>query len=212
MNKKKLLKLDNKLGALEEKVLNLISDNVSPRMVVNLLKEINHHYAYTTIMTVMDKLFKKGYLKRNKIGKTFFYRRKKTIDREIYENNLALLDKLISSIGKINFLKISFYLFITAPFISFFSKPLLAVFLNLIIILVTFISGLNIFFNLYLNGFWEYLNTVIIQPDLFLKDASINTYYILETISLINLMLFFTSSLLIFYFLKKRLNRYKFNP
>jgi predicted transcriptional regulator len=60
------------LGPLERRVLDaawrLKKTNV--RMVIEALHD---EFAYTTVMTTLDRLYKKGYLEREMHGRAFFY-------------------------------------------------------------------------------------------------------------------------------------------
>ena len=64
---------ENSLGALEREVLALVwrQGDVSVRDVCTTL---DSSVAYTTVMTTMDRLFKKGLLTRDKVGRAFVYR------------------------------------------------------------------------------------------------------------------------------------------
>jgi predicted transcriptional regulator len=60
------------LGPLERKVLDAAwrLEKANVRMVVEALDD---ELAYTTVMTTLDRLFKKGYLEREMQGRAFFY-------------------------------------------------------------------------------------------------------------------------------------------
>lgn len=60
------------LGPLERKVLDAAwrLKKVNVRMVAEALDD---EFAYTTVMTTLDRLFKKGYLDREMRGRAFFY-------------------------------------------------------------------------------------------------------------------------------------------
>jgi predicted transcriptional regulator len=71
--------LENSLGTLEREVMAVVWDrgevnvkDVSPRLSSTV--------AYTTVMTTMDRLFKKGLLTRRKVGRAFVYRAAATRD------------------------------------------------------------------------------------------------------------------------------------
>ena len=66
--------LDQPLGALEEKVMEALW-NRSPLAVREVCKLLrgDHEPAYTTVMTTLDRLFKKGLLQRRKDGIAFIY-------------------------------------------------------------------------------------------------------------------------------------------
>jgi predicted transcriptional regulator len=65
--------LENALGALERDVMAVVwnQNEVSVRDVCAHLRE---SVAYTTVMTTMDRLFKKGLLSRRKLGRAFLYK------------------------------------------------------------------------------------------------------------------------------------------
>jgi predicted transcriptional regulator len=60
------------LGNLERETLDEVwrLDEVSVKQIV---ESFNDRLAYTTIMTTLDRLYKKGFLKRRKDGKAFLY-------------------------------------------------------------------------------------------------------------------------------------------
>jgi predicted transcriptional regulator len=65
--------LENRLGALERDVMDLVwrQGEISVR---GACAHVGSTIAYTTIMTTMDRLFKKGLLTRRKLGRAFVYR------------------------------------------------------------------------------------------------------------------------------------------
>ncbi|MBI3400700.1 MAG: BlaI/MecI/CopY family transcriptional regulator [Acidobacteria bacterium] len=65
--------LENGLGALEREVMTVAwsRDEISVRDACAVL---GSSVAYTTVMTTMDRLFKKGLLARRKEGRAFVYR------------------------------------------------------------------------------------------------------------------------------------------
>ena len=65
--------LENSLGALEREVMELTwsRDELNVREASGLLRS---PVAYTTVMTTMDRLFKKGLLARRMVGRAFVYR------------------------------------------------------------------------------------------------------------------------------------------
>jgi predicted transcriptional regulator len=65
--------LEKSLGSLERDVMALVwrRGDVSVRDVCDAL---GCGVAYTTVMTTMDRLFKKGLLTRRKVGRAFVYR------------------------------------------------------------------------------------------------------------------------------------------
>lgn len=67
------------LGDLERKTLDQVwnGGEVSVRDVVASLGDV---FAYTTIMTTLDRLYKKGYLERRKVERAFVYKAAHTRD------------------------------------------------------------------------------------------------------------------------------------
>jgi predicted transcriptional regulator len=65
--------LENTLGSLEREVMTVVwnHDELSVR---DVCAHLGSTVAYTTVMTTMDRLFKKGLLARRKLGRAFLYR------------------------------------------------------------------------------------------------------------------------------------------
>jgi predicted transcriptional regulator len=61
-----------RLGPLEWRVLESLWSRTTPASVRDLQPEFSE-IAYTTLMTTLDRLFRKGVLGRNKQGRAFFY-------------------------------------------------------------------------------------------------------------------------------------------
>jgi predicted transcriptional regulator len=71
--------LENSLGALERDVL-AIAWNQDEISVRDACERLGSSVAYTTVMTTMDRLYKKGLLSRRKAGRAFIYRATATRD------------------------------------------------------------------------------------------------------------------------------------
>ena len=65
--------LDRSLGALERDVMTLAWE-AGDITVRNACAKLGPSFAYTTIMTTMDRLFRKGLLTRRKAGRAYVYR------------------------------------------------------------------------------------------------------------------------------------------
>ncbi|MBM3500802.1 MAG: BlaI/MecI/CopY family transcriptional regulator [Armatimonadetes bacterium] len=74
--------LQQALGQLEAGVMDVIWDSIEPLCVdevrQGLAERKKKEAAYTTIMTTLDRLFKKGFLARDRRGKAYYYRAKVT--------------------------------------------------------------------------------------------------------------------------------------
>ena len=65
--------LEKSLGSLERNVMALVWRH-GDTSVREACDELGPAVAYTTVMTTMDRLFKKGLLARRKVGRAFVYR------------------------------------------------------------------------------------------------------------------------------------------
>jgi predicted transcriptional regulator len=72
------------LGDLESAIMDRVWSYRRPASVRDVLEDLrrDREIAYTTVMTVMDKLFKKGLLKRHSQGKAYMY--EPVITKEAY--------------------------------------------------------------------------------------------------------------------------------
>ncbi|HEU0030038.1 MAG TPA: BlaI/MecI/CopY family transcriptional regulator [Kofleriaceae bacterium] len=61
------------LGALEERVMQILWDS-DPLVVRDVVQKLGSRLAYTTVMTTLDRLHRKGLLARDKDGVAFVYR------------------------------------------------------------------------------------------------------------------------------------------
>lgn len=83
------------LGKLENEVINEVwsRGEVSVREIADGLGD---RFAYTTIMTTLDRLYKKGLLKRRRLGKAYLYQAKfspEELERGVTEDVIgSLLD------------------------------------------------------------------------------------------------------------------------
>jgi predicted transcriptional regulator len=62
------------LGALEERLMELLWGAGAPLCVRDVCERLDEPLAYTTVMTTLDRLFKKGLLARERCGQAFAYR------------------------------------------------------------------------------------------------------------------------------------------
>jgi predicted transcriptional regulator len=71
-----------KLGSLELEVVGLLegANASSVSDIQNRLKDKGHALAYTTVMTVLSRLYEKGLLRREKNGKQYVYSLAKKAD------------------------------------------------------------------------------------------------------------------------------------
>ncbi|EOP98682.1 BlaI/MecI/CopY family transcriptional regulator [Bacillus cereus] len=96
---KALLKI---VGPLELEVMKVIWTR-QDATVQNVLTELNkqNDYAYTTIMTVMNRLDKKGILTRSKVGKGYVYKPYYSPNELIQQNSSEQVEHLLHHYGDI---------------------------------------------------------------------------------------------------------------
>lgn len=95
MNKKK------GLGPLEHQVMDIVWKQKNST-VYSVVDELCHEkkLAYTTVMTVMSRLAKKGVLNRKKKGKTYFYQPIETKDQFIHQMVKNTISKMVDMFGE----------------------------------------------------------------------------------------------------------------
>jgi predicted transcriptional regulator len=75
------------LGELEERVMELIWRDQAPMAVREVARRLGGLLAYTTVMTTLDRLYKKKLLDRAKEGNAFLYRAR--VDRDAYHRQMV---------------------------------------------------------------------------------------------------------------------------
>ena len=90
--------LDSHLGALEREVMGVVwkAGEINVRDACDLLESA---VAYTTVMTTMDRLFKKRLLARRKVGRAFLYTAAATRDEMEGAVATELVQSLLQSHG-----------------------------------------------------------------------------------------------------------------
>ena len=90
--------LENGLGALEREVMAVVWDHGEVN-VRDVCARLGSTVAYTTVMTTLDRLFKKRLLSRRKVGRAFVYQAAAT--REELEGAVAseLVQSLLQRTG-----------------------------------------------------------------------------------------------------------------
>jgi predicted transcriptional regulator len=81
------------LGPLERRVLDS-AWKLKKANVRDVVEALDHEFAYTTIMTTLDRLFKKGYLGREMHGRAFVYAPQVTQD----EMRMGILGDVITGL------------------------------------------------------------------------------------------------------------------
>jgi predicted transcriptional regulator len=96
--------LQQALGQLEAGVMNVVWDSTEPLCVdevrTGLVERTSKEAAYTTIMTTLDRLYKKGFLARERRGKAYYYRAK--VSRSELGSNVTkqVIDGLLTTFAE----------------------------------------------------------------------------------------------------------------
>ena len=75
------------LGELEREIMDLLWGAPEPVRVRDVHRRLGDRLAYTTVMTTLDRLYKKGLLTRRQVGRAFVYRPR--ISRNEFERQIA---------------------------------------------------------------------------------------------------------------------------
>lgn len=201
-----LLKIQKTLGPLEEKILFLVKKKSSPRDVLKKIK--GKKYAYTTVMTVMNRLYKKGFLKREKIKKTYYYSP---------VVNLKKISKLslINLIHQLNFfvcpLKFLGYFLLVQTLIQIERIWILLLketLLKTIFFLLTSLSLFNFIMRLYLNGVFEFINLFLVDPQLLFNFTILSEMILVLELFILSLLIFISWKIITSPIKKRQPNSY----
>lgn len=84
------------LGSLERDVMEVAWRETRPLSVRDVHEQLRRPVAYTTVMTTLDRLYKKGLLARGRDGRAFLY----TTAVQRHQLAMALVSNLVDDIGE----------------------------------------------------------------------------------------------------------------
>lgn len=87
-------------GPLEREIMEIVW-NQKEASVYSVVEELNNErkLAYTTVMTVMARLAKKGILERKKKGKTYLYKPAQSKEKFIHQLVKNTIARMVDSFG-----------------------------------------------------------------------------------------------------------------
>lgn len=190
-----LFDVQKNLGPLENKILNIIwsKDCSTVREVISLLQE-TRPFAYTTVMTVMDHLYKKGFLGREKVKKTYYYF---PVVKKNVLTCLAVrktLNYLIKEYGIKRFLFSLIYpLQIPFPSLSLglianFKIPAMAGFCFALFFGLFSFSIWDLMQNMQFLGMTDYLKLVLSEPKILQSETNLVLAAFFESLPAVNLI------------------------
>lgn len=89
------------LGELEKEIMEVVWQSTKPITVRLVFESISNRrkIAYTTVMTIMSRLVKKGYLKTEVSGKAYIYKAVYTKDKFLTRISRQIIKNFVSSFG-----------------------------------------------------------------------------------------------------------------
>jgi len=199
--KPQLFAVENSLGSLESEVMQVIWNKrrVTVRDILNILKN-ERAIAYTTVMTVMDHLYQKGFLEREKIKKSYYYfpiiKRSDTVSISLSQ----LFTDLISDYGRD---KILYHALKNCIFPKIYLKLdtyRLSVGYGIAFTFLFTVLGLSAFDlpqNISFFGVTDYLSLLLSDTNLVSDKLHLFFYAVVESLPLVNIFMILISFLLI---------------
>ena len=89
------------LGNLQQEIMEVLWRSPQPLKPNEVLKQLKGDHAYTTIMTVLKRMADKKILKRQLVGKAYFYNPHLSKDQFIESNLYSVFGNLVNSYGKL---------------------------------------------------------------------------------------------------------------
>jgi len=84
----------NRLGELERAIMDVLWEAADPLSVREVSSQLtDRDLAHTTVMTVLDRLAKKGFVRRQRVGRAWRYRPAETREAYVAELMLTALDQ-----------------------------------------------------------------------------------------------------------------------
>jgi predicted transcriptional regulator len=84
----------NRLGDLERAIMEVLWQTSDPMTVRQVGEQLtDRDLAHTTVMTVLDRLAKKGFVRRQRAGRAWLYRPAETREAYVAELMLTALDQ-----------------------------------------------------------------------------------------------------------------------
>lgn len=185
-----LFKVENFLGPLEREVMLLVwkMEKVNVRQVLKILRN-KRRFAYTTIMTVMDKLYKKGFLKREKIGKAYWYFPSFKENVLITESLSWVFKDLAKNYGRKKVLLATLCLMpsFSSKMVKTYKKPFLLSFSFVLILALFFYSLFELWQNLKFLGTIDFFKVLLSEIVVASDNWRLALFAFGENLPLINL-------------------------
>lgn len=191
------------LGSLELEVMKVVwkKEKCTVRDVVEDLRE-EKTLAYTTIMTVMDNLYKKGFVKRVKVKKTYHYAPYASENLFIQSSISKTFQSLISEYGKLTVLvslipvQVNLSIPKLNPTLAFYQQavtsgykiPVTIGFLTSLVLGLFTLSLWDLLQGLTFLGSVDYLKLALSEPEIIFNQTSLLLGAFFESLPIISLL------------------------
>lgn len=183
------------LGSLELEVMKVVwkNEKCTVRDVVEDLRE-EKALAYTTIMTVMDNLYKKRFVKRVKIGKTYHYKPYASENLFIHSSISKTFQSLISEYGKLTVLvslipvQVNLSIPKLNPTLAFYKTPITFGFLTSLVLGLFTLSLWDLLQGLTFLGSVDYLKLALSEPKIIFNQTNLLFGAFFESLPIISLL------------------------
>lgn len=188
-----IFKIKNSLGPLEQEIMDIAwrGNKISVRDVVGRLSQ-SRPIAYTTVMTVMNNLYRKGFLLRKKIKKSYYYSPVMGKDDVVKISLSEVFRGLVSDYGK---RKVLYHAFSTSISPKINIKPIssyqapIGYGISLTLLLSLFgLSAYDLLQNLSFFGSFDYLNLLVVEPNFLSNKLHLFILAFLESLPIINIL------------------------
>jgi len=86
-------------GGLEQEVLNILTNSKEALKPAEVQEKLQKNLAYTTVLTILQRLYKKGLIDREQRKNAYAYFPKKSIEKTTKANLKNVFNSLINSYG-----------------------------------------------------------------------------------------------------------------
>lgn len=183
------------LGSLELEVMKIVwrKEKCTVRDVVEDLRK-EKVLAYTTIMTVMDNLYKKEFVKRVKVKKTYHYEPHASENLFIRSSISKTFQSLISEYGKLTVLvslipvQVNLSIPKLNPTLAFYKVPITVGFLTSLVLGLFTLTLWDLLQGLTFLGSVDYLKLALSEPKIIFNQTNLLFGAFFESLPIISLL------------------------
>ena len=210
-----VFQIKSSLGPLEQEIMEMIwtHDSITVRAVVDSL-QLTRRVAYTTVMTVMDHLFRKGFTTREKVKKAYVYKpnvKRASITSQSLVHMFSQLSKrygrgtLIHALILEKIFQVPRFYLPTRGLerLTFYQAPIGYSALFIFLITLIIISAIDMIQNIRSLGTVEYLVFFAKEPAIIINSLRLFLPAFLESLPLFSILITFILFSLLVIFIRK---------